>query len=278
MKKTSDMLSIDNPRTKNICKTCGTRYHTETFDPNTCRICSDERQFVKEYGQQWVSYDDLSKEHTIERKQWSSNLYQFLVLPKFAIAQRAFLIKTPEGNILWDCLPFLDQATIAFIQKNGGLHAIAISHPHYYSLMNEWAKTFNCPIYIHESDKEWVMDHEKHIVFWKKRKKKLNQDVTLFHIGGHFPGSAVLQCNLQLYGDTLFVGDTLYVSPDKKHLSAMFSYPNIIPLSKHQTLDVFNRVSEISFDTLFGAFPHQNIEKNAKKVFKNAFTTYKNLY
>lgn len=273
-----DMLTIDNPDTKNICKTCGTRYNKQTFDKTTCRICSDERQYVKKYGQQWLSYNDLSREHTLQIKQWSSNLFQFQVLPKLAIAQRAFLIKIPGGNILWDCLPFLDQSTVAFIQKNGGIDAIAISHPHYYSLMNEWAKTFDCPIYIHKNDKEWAMDDKQQIVFWEGDKKELNQDVTIFHIGGHFPGSAVLQCKLPKYKETLFVGDTLYLSPDKKHLSAMFSYPNIIPLTQHGTLNVFNRASKISFNTLFGAFANQNLEKNAKEVFENAYKTYKNLY
>jgi hypothetical protein len=28
--------------------------------------------------------------------------------PAFAIAQRALLLRRPEGNILWDCVTFLD--------------------------------------------------------------------------------------------------------------------------------------------------------------------------
>lgn len=272
-----NMASISNPNTKNICKTCGTRYNNDTFNINTCQVCSDERQYIKDYGQKWLSYNDLSKDYTIKINERSGELYELQVFPKFAIAQRAFFIKTTRGNILWDCLPFIDQPTVEFIKSNGGLDAIAISHPHYYSLMNEWAKAFNCPVYIHKSDHEWVMDNKTHIIFWEGEQKVLNQEATLFHIGGHFPGSAVLQCSLPAYEKTLFVGDTLYLSPDKKHLSAMFSYPNIIPLSHQQTLDVFNKVDQISFKTLFGAFAHQNLENNAKHVFQNSFNIYKNL-
>lgn len=272
------MLSINNPQAKNICSTCGTRYNAETFERDSCRICSDARQYVKEDGQQWLSYSDLSISHTIEINQWSDTLFHLQVQPNFAIGQRAFLVKTPKGNILWDCLPFLDQPTVDFIQNNGGLDAIAISHPHYYSLMNEWARTFGCPIYLHQKDKAWIMDDPHHLVFWDERTKQLNEDATLFHIGGHFPGCAVLQCTLPQYGETLFVGDTLYLSPNKKHLSAMFSYPNIIPLSPVQTLNVFNSVSEINFQALFGAFPFQNLEQHAREVFESSFRTYKGLY
>ena len=31
--------------------------------------------------------------------------------PKFAIGQRAILIKTPLGNIMWDCITYLDKET-----------------------------------------------------------------------------------------------------------------------------------------------------------------------
>lgn len=53
--------------------------------------------------------------------------------PSFAIGERALLVQTDEGNILWDCITFLDDETIAEIQQRGGLQAIAISHPHFYT-------------------------------------------------------------------------------------------------------------------------------------------------
>lgn len=31
---------------------------------------------------------------------------------KFAIGQRAILIQTPSGNVLWDCITLLDQETV----------------------------------------------------------------------------------------------------------------------------------------------------------------------
>ncbi len=58
---------------------------------------------------------------------------------------------SPDGNILWDCISLLDEATVDIINALGGLKAIAISHPHFYATNAVWSATFgNVPVYIHE--------------------------------------------------------------------------------------------------------------------------------
>ncbi len=58
---------------------------------------------------------------------------------------------TSDGNILWDCISLLDEATVDIINALGGLKAIAISHPHFYATNAVWSATFgNVPVYIHE--------------------------------------------------------------------------------------------------------------------------------
>lgn len=55
--------------------------------------------------------------------------------PKFAIGQRAMLIETPAGLVLWDLIALIDEETEQFIKSkgNGKLAAIVISHPHFYT-------------------------------------------------------------------------------------------------------------------------------------------------
>ena len=38
-----------------------------------------------------------------------------LTIWKFAIGQRAFLLETPMGNVLWDLITLLDDATVEFV-------------------------------------------------------------------------------------------------------------------------------------------------------------------
>jgi hypothetical protein len=59
--------------------------------------------------------------------------------PSFAIAQRALLVQTEQGNVLWDCVSLLDDDTVAAVQHLGGIAAIARSHPHFYSSVVVWA-------------------------------------------------------------------------------------------------------------------------------------------
>ena len=77
--------------------------------------------------------------------------------PEFAIGQRASLLQSPGGNLLWDCVSLLDDETIAEVNARGGIRAIAISHPHFYSSMIEWAECFDAQIFLHSADREWVM-------------------------------------------------------------------------------------------------------------------------
>ena len=78
-------------------------------------------------------------------------------MPEFAIGQRALFLQSPSGNVLWDCIALIDLATIDLLNGLGGVSAIAISHPHYYTTMVEWSHAFGrVPVFLHEGDREWV--------------------------------------------------------------------------------------------------------------------------
>lgn len=271
-------LKIRNSETANICKTCGTRFASEKFDADKCPVCLDDRQYLKEYGQEWLSYNELRKNHTVKINFLRTNIFEITLQPSFAIGQKAHLITTSEGNILWDCIPMIDKASASFINKKGGLKAIAISHPHYYSLMAEWANYFNCPVYLHSDDREWVMDPSGNITFWEGDRFSLTKELTVIRTGGHFPGSAVLHYKTSKDTGALFIGDTLYLSRDKKHISTMYSYPNVIPLAPEKLLTIFNKVGELEFSSLYGAFEWQNIHEGAKTILYNSQERYKKIY
>ncbi len=268
------VLNISNPDQPNICTTCGTRYSPDKHYEQECPVCLDDRQYVKASGQQWVSYNSLLDQHSIRLKKHTDQVYEITTLPGFAIGQSAFFIQTDTGNMLWDCIPLITQPIVDFIQRKGGIQAIAISHPHYYSLMAEWAKVFQCPIYIHQADQQWVMDTEAELTFWDKAEYPLNKNASLIHTGGHFPGSAILQVKLNDLGEAIFIGDSLFLSRDKQHLSAMYSYPNVIPLTNAETLRVFSTVAQYTFNALFGAFGNQYIYEGARELFDNSYRNY----
>ncbi|HKJ41120.1 MAG TPA: hypothetical protein VKA27_03455 [Sunxiuqinia sp.] len=271
-------LKIEGSEIANICKTCGTRYSVEIFNEGECPVCLDDRQYLKEYGQQWISYHSLKQKHRVVINQLHENVFELTIQPAFAIGQKAHLLVTEFGNILWDCIPLLDESSASFILDRGGLKAIAISHPHYYSLMAEWARFFNCPIYLHEDDRKWVMDPSDNIIFWQGERHKINRDINLIRIGGHFSGSAVLHLHSSQKSGHLLTGDTLYLSRDKKHITAMYSYPNFIPLRPEELNAIFKTIEKLDFDSLFGAFDWQYILKGAKNILMNSMERHQQIH
>ena len=271
-------LEIEGSEIANICKTCGTRYSPEIFNERECPVCLDDRQYLKEYGQKWISYHSLKQNHRVVINQLDENVFELTMQPSFAIGQKAHLLLTDFGNILWDCIPLFDETSASFILERGGLKAIAISHPHYYSLMVEWACFFNCPIYLHEDDRKWVMNPNDNIIFWKGERLNIFRNVNVIRTGGHFPGSAVLHHQSSRNGGQLFTGDTLYLSRDKKHLTAMYSYPNFIPLSPKELNAILNSIGKLDFDSLFGAFEWQYILEGAKNILMNSMERHQLIY
>src|SRR3954447_6709944 len=174
-----------------ICVTCGTQFGERDAPPPSCPICTDPRQYVGLDGQRWTTLAELAADHTNAVRD-EHGLVGIGTEPSFAIGQRALLVPFGDSNLLWDCVTLLDDATAAKVERRGGLRAIAISHPHYYSAMVEWAHRFDCPILLHEDDREWVMRPDSSIVFWSGETHALGEGVTLVRLGGHFAGGTVL--------------------------------------------------------------------------------------
>ena len=161
--------------------------------PSDCAICEDEREAVYWKGQRWTTLADLRRDHQNVILPLEAGLIGIRTEPRFAIGQQAFLIQTPEGNVLWNCVSLIDDATIEAVRAAGGLTAIASSHPHFYGALVEWSRAFDeVPIYLHAADRGWVMRPDPTMVFWEGTTYQLISGLTLIHCGGHFAGSTVL--------------------------------------------------------------------------------------
>lgn len=258
-----------------LCSTCGTSYPKSELPPKHCPICDDERQFVPPSGQEWTTLDKLIDSHCNRWKLHEPNLFEIKTYPNFAIAQRAFLIQTPSGNILWDCLSLLDPATEQLIRALGGLKAIAISHPHYYTTMQDWAQAFDVPVYLHEWDHDWVMREDDHLTFWQGDTFELGDGLTLLRLGGHFPGGTVLHWSQGADGKgVLMSGDIVQVAEDVRRVSFMWSYPNMLPLSADTVQRIGDTLQPWEFDRIYGAFDGKTVKSDAKWVIDRSVTRY----
>ena len=259
-----------------ICVTCGTQFGPTDQEPNECPICNDERQYVRHQGQKWTTMAELRLEYCNTVIEEEAGLFSVRTEPKCAIGQRALLVQTNEGNLLWDCVPLVDRESVSTIESLGGLKGIAISHPHYYTAMVEWSKAFGqVPIYLHRNDSCWVMRPDNRVRFWEGERHFLFGGLSLVCTGGHFEGFQVLHWRGGAEGrGVLLVGDQPFVVQDRRWVSFMYSYPNLIPLAPEAIRTIADRLAPLHFDRLYGASPEQLLANGAREAVERSATRY----
>jgi hypothetical protein len=85
-----------------IGTTCGTRHAETPAPPGPSAICEDERQYIGWGGQRWTTLDELRADHQNQIPPEEPSLTGIGTAPKFGIGQRALLVQSPGGNLLWD--------------------------------------------------------------------------------------------------------------------------------------------------------------------------------
>lgn len=264
--------------TVHICRACGTSYPDAASPPEQCPICEDERQFVPQSGQAWTDPDALAAAHVNAWRWLEPDLFEIHSHPQFAIGQRALFLRTPAGNILWDCIALFDGATEAIVRALGGLAAIAVSHPHYYTRVQDWAQAFGAPVYLHAADREWLMRPHSAIRFWDEETLALGEGVTLLRLGGHFPGGSVLHWAAGAEGaGILLSGDILQVTPGSDRVSFLWSYPNMVPLPANAVRHIETALEPWRFQRIYGAFPGRQVMRNGKAAVERSASRYINL-
>jgi hypothetical protein len=258
-----------------ICVQCGTQFAETAEPPSRCPICEDERQFVRHVGQEWTTIKGLAANHHNRLQDEARRLLGIGTEPEFAIGQRALLLQSPGGNLLWDCITLLDDQTATEIDDHGGVRGIAISHPHYYSAMVEWAERFDAEIFLHAADREWVMRKSRRIQFWERTTLSLWDDLTLINCGGHFAGATVLHWPAGANDrGALLTGDIIQVVQDRGWLSFMRSYANLIPLGPAVIERIVNAIEPFAFQQLYGAWWNGNVLADAKAAVARSAERY----
>lgn len=262
-------------KTHYVCVTCGTQHAASVTPPPHCAVCEDERQYVGREGQRWTTHESLGTK-VRQRIEEDDGLLAFGLEPPFAIDQRALLLPTSAGNILWECVSLVTDEAVQAIRARGGLDRIIISHPHFYSSMCEWSEALGgVPILLHEADRRWIMRPHPAIELWSGDELKLSPSVTLVRGGGHFAGSTVLHwADGPRSGGALFSGDALQVVPTRRHVSFMYSYPNLIPMRRHDVIAMRDRLAKYEYTDVYGYTWGRNILGSARQAVDLSFERY----
>ncbi|KAH6692703.1 metallo-beta-lactamase superfamily protein [Plectosphaerella plurivora] len=259
-----------------ICGTCGAQH--DSMSGKTCKICDDPRQFVPPEGQWFTTLramrDSGKYKNVFKPDPFHSGVVAIATEPLFAIGQNAFLLRDPEaGNILWDCITYIDDDTVRRIKDLGGIDAIVVSHPHFFSAALEWADAFGCRVYISAEDGEWLRRRGPAHELWEgPTLELLGGKFVAIKVGGHFPGSAVM---LWKNERKIFTADSIAVIPSgenpigrregRNSFAFMWSYPNMIPLTPEAVHGIWKAMAPFEFDDAHGAFFGRVVRGDARK-------------
>jgi hypothetical protein len=233
-----------------VCETCGVE-HAEAV--GVCVICADERQWVPADGQKWATLEELRQGgRLVQIGELEPDLFGITVEPKVGIGQQTHLVRTRDGNLLWDPVGYIDEEAVSRVRGLGDVTAIAASHPHMFGVQVEWSEALGgVSILVSEADVEWVQRPDPAIKTWNGR-YEVAPGLTLHQVGGHFPGSSVVHWTAGAGGrGVLLASDTIHANPDRAIVTFLRSYPNRIPLSTAVVQRITRAVTQLPFDRLY---------------------------
>ena len=259
-----------------ICTACGTQFPDARTPTAVCPICADDREPPNRNDVLWTTLPDLvATERRVRIVAHEPALTGIGTEPGFAIGQRPILAQTPSGNVLWDCMAWLDDEVERAVRERGGLAAIAVSHPHFHTTMTEWADRFDVPIWLHEDDRAWVMRPSERVRFWAGETHPLLPGATVVRLGGHFPGSTVLHWEHAADGrGVLLTGDTIMPVPASGWATFLYSYPNSLPLPAAEVRRIRDAVAPYAFDRLYAGWFDQELIGGADRAVRASADRY----
>jgi glyoxylase-like metal-dependent hydrolase (beta-lactamase superfamily II) len=259
-----------------ICTACGTQFPEAATPPTVCPICDDDREPPNPNDVAWTTLADLvATDRRVRVVEHEPGLTGIGTEPGFGIGQRPILARTPSGNVLWDCMAWLDDEVEQAVRQRGGLSAIAISHPHFHTTMTEWADRFDVPVWLHEDDRPWVMRPSGRVRFWAGETHPLLPGATVVRLGGHFPGSTVLHWEHAAdRRGVLLTGDTIMPVPAAGWATFLYSYPNSLPLPAAEVRRIRDAVAPYAYDRLYAAWFGQELIGGADRAVQESADRY----
>ena len=113
------------------------------------------------------------------------------------------------------------------------------------------------------------------INFWAGETLALFGGLSLVRLGGHFPGATVCHWPAGAGGEgAVLAGDVLQVVSDRRFVSFMYSYPNLIPLPAHVVTRMARRVSELRFDRVYGAWWERVVDRDGRAAVARSAERY----
>ncbi len=121
------------------------------------------------------------------------------------IGPNGYLVPHPAGNVVFEATGWVSDEALVFLAGRGGVRWLAASHPHAYGALWRLQERFpDAAVVVQTADLPWTGAFRATRPF--DETLELAPGLELHHVGGHFPGQAVLWW-ASASGGVLFAGD-----------------------------------------------------------------------
>ena len=252
------------------CTNCG--YWQQYFAaPPNCPVCSDVRNALPENGWEFVRAEEMfNRERRCELKcRWreiDEGIWMFSNEPPLGIGSSGYLIECATGNIAFESPGWWTRDALAFIHNLGGVKFVSSSHPHGFGAIYQLEEFYpGATIAFQREAVQFTKNLAVNFVF--DDVLAINEAATLYHVGGHYEGQAVLYyeprkilfCGDALKFDLNAAGKTVGISCHK-------AFHKQIPLSKKEIENYLRVIGNLDFRQVCSPFEHAPDAKTADAV------------
>lgn len=224
------------------CSNCG--FWQRAFAvPTMCPVCLDFRHTPPEDGPlTFLTPAEVAARYACVWSEDGNGVVTFRNEPRLGtIGANGYLVPHPAGgNVVFEVAGWVSDEALAFLEDRGGVRWLAASHPHAYGALWRLQERFpEAAVVVQTADLPWTGAFRVTRPF-DGRLELAPGRLELRHVGGHFPGQAVLWW---ASGDdgVLFAGDMVKFHPDAAEperaggISTHKAFNRRVPMSHAET-------------------------------------------
>lgn len=214
-----------------VCDNCG--FWQRHFErPASCPLCLDARHVVPQDRWRFWSEAEALGRFPCHWAEVEEGVWKFWNEPVSGIGPSSYLVRTPEGNMVFEGAAVYSEAALDHMAALGGVAVLSASHPHSYGAILQVQDRFDPELALHPGDIAWSAALR---VSWPYDDVLEPLPGLELHLtAGHFDGHSVLYDRRRRI---LFCGDALKFELDPENprraltISAHKAFVRGVPLT-----------------------------------------------